>query len=204
MFNWFCSRAVGGLPLLQRETRQMKTLINKANPAIRITAPEIGTGTHGYYYVDSVGYHKDKWTLVEEEPKYTEVWVEGRTIFEQDAKKPEVDLEKATEEYIEKRASLAPNESWDIEDMRAAVRFGAEWQKKQRNKELREKIGEYWNAGYEAGVEWAFKQFSDILDKWEAHAIEGMKVGASAYHQGKIALICDLRDWIKEIEKEDV
>lgn len=51
---------------------------------------------------------------------------------------------------------------------------------------------------FKAGAEWAFKQFSDILDKWEAHAIEGMKVGASAYHQGKISLICDLRDWIKE------
>lgn len=46
----------------------MKTLVNKANPQIRITAPEIGTGTHGYYYVGNVGYHKDKWTLVEEEP----------------------------------------------------------------------------------------------------------------------------------------
>lgn len=120
--------------------------------------------------------------LVKEESKHTEVWVEGRTIFEQEGEPTEgikgnleeipsnVDLEKATEEYIEKRASLAPNESWDIEDIRAAVRFGAEW---------------------------AFRQFSDILDKWEAHAISGMKVGASAYHQGKIALICDLRDWIK-------
>lgn len=48
----------------------------------------------------------------------------------------------------------------------------------------------------------AFKQFSDILDKWEEHAIMGMKVGASAYHQGKIALICDLRDWIKEQTKK--
>lgn len=55
---------------------------------------------------------------------------------------------------------------------------------------------------FKAGAEWTFKQFSDILDKWEAHAIEGMKVGASAYHQGKISLICDLRDWIKEQTKK--
>lgn len=58
------------------------------------------------------------------------------------------------------------------------------------------------NYGFEAGKERTFKQFSDILDKWEEHAIRGMAKGASAYHQGKIALICDLRDWIKEqIEK---
>lgn len=149
------------------------------------------------------------------EPKHTEVWVEGRTIFEQEGEP--VGLEKATEEYIEKRASLTPNESWDIEDMRDAVRFGAEWQK-QRDKEWMEaKEKEFkdirdttrwvnrdlgYNNGFDAGVERAFKQFSDILGKWEEHAIEGMKVGASAYHQGKIALICDLRDWIKEQTKK--
>lgn len=59
-----------------------------------------------------------------------------------------------------------------------------------------------YNDGFEAGKERAFKQFSDILGKWEEHAIMGMKVGASAYHQGKIALICDLRDWIKEQTKK--
>lgn len=59
-----------------------------------------------------------------------------------------------------------------------------------------------YNDGFDAGVERAFKQFSEILDKWEEHAISGMKVGASAYHQGKIALICDLRDWIKEQTKK--
>lgn len=48
----------------------MATLINKANPQIRITAPEIGTGTHGYYYVCNVGYPEDKWTLVDEEPAH--------------------------------------------------------------------------------------------------------------------------------------
>lgn len=38
----------------------------------------------------------------------------------------------------------------------------------------------------------------DFLDMWEKHAIRGIKEGATAYHQGKIALICELRDWIKE------
>ena len=39
-------------------------------------------------------------------------------------------------------------------------------------------------------------RFLEVLDKWEEHAIRGMRVGATAYHQGKIALITDLRDWI--------
>lgn len=39
-------------------------------------------------------------------------------------------------------------------------------------------------------------RFLEVLDKWEAHAIRGMRNGATAYHQGKIALITDLRDWI--------
>lgn len=76
----------------------MKTLVYKNNPAIRITAPEVEV--YGkYYYIKNarLGILQELWTLVEEEPKHTEVWVEGRTIFEQDAKKPEVDLEKAAE-----------------------------------------------------------------------------------------------------------
>jgi len=45
--------------------------------------------------------------------------------------------------------------------------------------------------------EWLDKaRLLEVLDKWEAHAIRGMRNGATAYHQGKIALITDLRDWI--------
>lgn len=80
-------------------------------------------------------------------------------------------LEYAAINCKEQMAKENPGASWDCTDVLNAFKAGAEWQK---------------------------KQFSDILDQWEAHAIEGMKVGASAYHQGKIALICDLRDWIKE------
>lgn len=84
----------------------MKTLINKTNPAIRITAPEIGAyqGWAGVYYLVSplfLTFWADEWTLVEEESKHTEVWVEGRTIFEQDAKKPEVDLEKEIKKHTD-------------------------------------------------------------------------------------------------------
>lgn len=39
-------------------------------------------------------------------------------------------------------------------------------------------------------------RFLKVLDQWEAHAVRGMRDGATAYHQGKIALITDLRDWI--------
>ena len=39
-------------------------------------------------------------------------------------------------------------------------------------------------------------RFLKVLDQWEAHAIRGMRNGATAYHQGKIALITDLMDWI--------
>lgn len=53
---------------------------------------------------------------------------------------------------------------------------------------------------FEAGAEWAVvkvkARFLEVLDRWEAHAIRGMRNGATAYHQGKISLITDLRDWI--------
>ncbi len=81
----------------------MKTLVNKNNPQIRITAPEITLENHCYYLDDGDYFEflERDWTLVEEEPKHTEVWVEGRTIFEQDAKKPEVDLEKEIKKHTD-------------------------------------------------------------------------------------------------------
>ena len=47
----------------------MKTLINKANPAIRITAPEIKVNidTQTFYIGDEM-FDMEDWTLVEEEP----------------------------------------------------------------------------------------------------------------------------------------
>lgn len=51
----------------------MKTLVNKNNPAIRITAPEITLENHCYYIWTDDGdciiefWEKD-WTLIEEEP----------------------------------------------------------------------------------------------------------------------------------------
>lgn len=78
----------------------MKTLVNKANPAFRIITPEI-IEEEEYYTLDGeTVFLKENWTLVEEESKHTEVWVEGRTFFEQDAKKPEVDLEREIEKWI--------------------------------------------------------------------------------------------------------
>lgn len=100
-----------------------------------------------------------------------------------------------TEKYLEKHGT----NYGEVED----------WLEKQKEQkpvewsEAEEKIRlKLRNDGFEAGKESALKQFSDILEKWEEHAIRGMKKGASAYHQGKIALICDLRDWIKVQIKE--
>lgn len=36
----------------------------------------------------------------------------------------------------------------------------------------------------------------EYLDKWMDHAVRGMQKGATAYHQGKVALITDMRDWL--------
>lgn len=97
----------------------MKTLVNKNNPQIRITAPEIEEITSlGYtnYEIAREGmfpllFNPKEWTLVEEEPKHTEVWVEGRTIFEQEGEPIEgikgnsdgipsnVDLEKELDKF---------------------------------------------------------------------------------------------------------
>ena len=41
----------------------------------------------------------------------------------------------------------------------------------------------------------------EYLDKWMDHAVRGMQKGATAYHQGKVALITDLRDWLYSLEK---
>lgn len=52
----------------------MKTLVNKANPQIRITAPEIRKNDGAFFIVESStgytlwGLMERNWTLVEEEP----------------------------------------------------------------------------------------------------------------------------------------
>ena len=46
----------------------MKTLINKTNPAIRITAPEVEVYDKYYYITNArLGILQEYWTLVEEE-----------------------------------------------------------------------------------------------------------------------------------------
>lgn len=76
----------------------MKTLVNKRNPAIKIIADTLLSDSFNYI-TSFCSVPKSDWTLVEEEPKHTEVWVEGRTIFEQDVKKPEIDLENEVEKF---------------------------------------------------------------------------------------------------------
>lgn len=62
----------------------MKVLVNKANPAIRITAPEIIEEEEYYTWDGEKAFLKENWILVEEEPK---------------------DLEKAAEDYVMQTAS---------------------------------------------------------------------------------------------------
>ena len=42
----------------------------------------------------------------------------------------------------------------------------------------------------------------EYLDKWLDHAVRGMEKGNTAYHQGKVALITDLQDWMMEDGRE--
>jgi len=63
--------------------------------------------------------------------------------------------------------------------------------------------GEFDNNAYARALFWkgydqCLKDFLGILQKWEDHAIRGMKIGSAAYHQGKVALITDLKDWMNE------
>lgn len=66
--------AVGGLPLLQRE-RQMKTLVNKNNPQITISAPEIEQRKAFYYdeylyIIKGMPWLDAKdWTLIDDTPE---------------------------------------------------------------------------------------------------------------------------------------
>ncbi len=68
---------------------KMKALINKNNPAIRITAPEI-IETSLYYVLDfanddntsETDLFKDNWTLVEEEPEVELEEIAGKWVTE--------------------------------------------------------------------------------------------------------------------------
>lgn len=41
------------------------------------------------------------------------------------------------------------------------------------------------------------------IEKWQEHAIRGMKKGSTAYHQGKLALCIDLLDFINSLPDAD-
>ena len=88
----------------------MKTLINKANPQIRIIAPEIESSYGKFYTLPDKDFHHlfkmETWTLVEEEP--------------------EVELEQAAEEYA---LSLSIGQMTGKEYCKQDFKAGAEWQK---------------------------------------------------------------------------
>lgn len=100
----------------------MKTLVNKHNPQIRITAPEIEENQ--YQYTVNVGklqpliFLLPEWTLIEEES--------------------EEDLEKAAEEYADKHGFRVPydgsNNFYDDVDVKASLdgfKAGAKWMAEQ-------------------------------------------------------------------------
>ena len=99
-----------------------------------------------------------------EEPKHTEVWVEGRTIFEQDVKKPEVDLEKEIDMFfdgwsIDEDLGLVDDEGWSVTvgDIKNVARHFYELGRK-GNKELNNKSKS--------------SNDSDMGSPWRNHIIE--------------------------------
>lgn len=117
MFNWILLRAERRRPL-QQDKQTMKTLINKANPAIRVTAPEIIEAEEYYTLDGEIIYLKERWTLVEGIP--------GWPLVEEEQKP--VDLEKAADDYVMQTASGTAEE---METLIDAFKAGAEWMKKQ-------------------------------------------------------------------------
>lgn len=90
----------------------MKTLVNKQNPHVRITAPEIKVNidTQTFYIGDEM-FDMDNWTLVEEET--------------------EMDLEEAAKEYIEHH-KLETASITKLSMYRSlAFKAGAEWMAEQ-------------------------------------------------------------------------
>ena len=69
----------------------MKTLVNKNNPAIRITAPEVEKVYDKYYYIIGIrlGLLQENWTLVEEEQQMPDSaqliaeWEREKAVLEQ-------------------------------------------------------------------------------------------------------------------------
>lgn len=115
----------------------MKTLVNKQNPQIRITAPEIFKDRMFYIFKCKDGYgnklslSEDQWTLVEEKP------LEGiKGNLEEIPSN--VGLEKAAEEYADKHGFRVPydgsNNFYDDVDVKASLegfKAGAKWMAEQ-------------------------------------------------------------------------
>lgn len=53
---------------------------------------------------------------------------------------------------------------------------------------------------FKAGAEYERGKFKKELDMWTDHSIRGMSQGNVAYFQGRIGLITNLQEWLKETE----
>ena len=114
----------------------MKTLVNKNNPAIRITAPEIESSYGKFYTLPDKDFHHlfkmETWTLVEEEPEVeleqaadvsaNEVYPPMIEVY------PRIPNSTSNQKVIDRNAY---NRMLHIEGFKA----GAEWQKENHSYE---------------------------------------------------------------------
>lgn len=132
----------------------MKTLINKHNPEIRITAPEIEEHEEEQMYLIPVSDYCipmciDDWALVEEEPTCRSCgfyenncpFIRGKFVpypsrvckdyihsAMKEQEQPEVDLEKAAKEYAKINDKSSITKGFSVIKF-AAFKAGAEWQR---------------------------------------------------------------------------
>lgn len=92
----------------------MKVLVNKNNPAIRITAPEVEVYDKYYYITNArLGILQEYWTLVEEESKMEDVLPSN--------------LDEAAQCYYEDRMAEKMSEKVETDDIPRAFKAGAEF-----------------------------------------------------------------------------
>lgn len=62
-------------------------------------------------------------------------------------------------------------------------------------------VNSAYGIGFLEGAEWHREQMRVLIEKWQEHAIHGMKVGNVSYFQGRVALCVELLENLKEAGK---
>lgn len=113
----------------------MKTLINKTNPRIRISAPEIKVNIDTQtFYIGAEMFDMEDWALV----TTGELSIEGLPWPDEE---PEMDLEKAAEEYA---LSLSKSSMGGKEYCKQDFKAGAEWDREQMKFYIKKRMEELW------------------------------------------------------------